>query len=81
LQALRNVVLYSTLSQKELLYVFDCLFTDYLTWVRRIDVEMWRAKSFMYGLQDDEKEGKRMLAELCCELQTIFPYCSSTSTM
>ena len=69
---LKKVAKCNTLNQKEFLYLFDCLFTDYLTVVRRIDVEMWRAKSFMYGLQDDEKEGKRMLEAICCELQTIF---------
>jgi hypothetical protein len=55
-----------------LLYIFDSLFTDYLTVVRLVDVEMWRAKSFMYGLQDEEEEGKKMLEHICCELQSLF---------
>jgi hypothetical protein len=29
---------------------------------------MWRSKSFMYGLQDDEEEGKKILQRICGEL-------------
>lgn len=32
---------------------------------------MWRAKSFMYGLQDDDKEGMCILETICSELQAI----------
>jgi hypothetical protein len=69
LESLTKITSCHRLSLKELLYVFDCLFTDYLTEIRLIDVEMWRAKSFMYGLQDDEEEGKKILQRICCELE------------
>jgi hypothetical protein len=38
------------LNLQETLCLFDCLFADYLMIERCIDVEIWRAKCFMYGL-------------------------------
>ena len=72
LESLHKITSCQKLSLKELLYVFDCLFIDYLTVIRLVDVEMWRAKSFMYGLQDDEEDGKKMLRSICYELERHF---------
>lgn len=42
-------------SQQETLMVFDNLMQDYLFNECKVDVELWRAACFKYGLQEDEE--------------------------
>lgn len=50
--------------------IFDSLMQDYLHSECEIDVELWRAACFKYGLQEDD-DFVKVLENTCAELQQI----------